>query len=145
MNHGPLIFLAAFFALASSWCGFVLTPQLQLGHLQQTNTLGSAATPYPIAPAGQARQGLEVYRANGCASCHSQQVGQTGTIVEVALLEAGGSDSPETLLAPLGVDFHDPAFWQKGFDEIRALVDRAESLADTLAGAPEIGRDRAAL
>jgi oligoendopeptidase F len=63
----------------------------------------------------------------------------------VALLEAGGSDSPEALLAPLGVDFHDPAFWQKGFDEIRALVDRAESLADTLAGAPEIGRDRAAL
>ena len=63
----------------------------------------------------------------------------------IALLEAGGSDSPEALLAPLGVDFHDPAFWQKGFDEIRALVDRAETLADTLAGAPAGGRDRAAL
>ena len=49
MNYGPLLFLAAFFALASSWCGFVLSPQLQIGHLQQTNTLGSAAMPYPVA------------------------------------------------------------------------------------------------
>ena len=40
MNYGPLVFLAAFFALASSWCGFVLTPQLQIGRLQQTNTVG---------------------------------------------------------------------------------------------------------
>jgi len=45
------------------------------------------------------------------------------------LLEAGGSDSPEALLRPLGVDFHDPKFWQKGFDEIRGLVERVEKLA----------------
>jgi oligoendopeptidase F len=51
----------------------------------------------------------------------------------VRLLEAGGSDSPESLLNPLGVDFHDPAFWQKGFDEIRTLVERAERLAGKLA------------
>lgn len=89
MNHGPLIFLAAFFALASSWCGFVLTPQLQIGRLQQTNTLGTASTTYPVARPGLARQGLEIYRANGCASCHSQQMGQTGTVLEVALMEAG--------------------------------------------------------
>jgi oligoendopeptidase F len=49
------------------------------------------------------------------------------------LLEAGGSDSPEALLRPLDVDFRDPAFWQKGFDEIRALVERAEELAGTQA------------
>jgi cbb3-type cytochrome oxidase cytochrome c subunit len=89
MNRGPLIFLAAFFALASSWCGFVLTPQLQVGRLQQTNTVGSGATTYPVAPPGLARQGLQVYRANGCASCHSQQVGQTDTELQVALVEAG--------------------------------------------------------
>jgi oligoendopeptidase F len=47
----------------------------------------------------------------------------------IALLEAGGSDAPEALLAPLGVDVRDPGFWQKGFDEIRGLVERAESLA----------------
>jgi cbb3-type cytochrome oxidase cytochrome c subunit len=89
MNYGPLLFLAAFFALASSWCGFVLSPQLQIGHLQQTNTLGSAAMAYPVARPGLARQGMEVYRANGCACCHSQQVGQTGTVVDIALTEAG--------------------------------------------------------
>ena len=89
MNYGPLIFLAAFFALASSWCGFVLTPQLQIGRLQQTNAIGSAATPYPRGAARAGAAGLEVYRANGCAYCHSQQVGQTGTLLEVALTEAG--------------------------------------------------------
>ncbi len=47
----------------------------------------------------------------------------------LALLEAGGSDAPETLLAPLGVDFREPAFWQKGFDEIRRLVTQAKALA----------------
>ena len=47
----------------------------------------------------------------------------------LALLEAGGSESPEALLAPLGVDVRDPAFWQKGFDEIRRLVEQATALA----------------
>jgi len=63
----------------------------------------------------------------------------------IALLEAGGSNSPEALLAPLGVDFHDPAFWQKGFDEIRALVDRAEALAEVLASQAGNGPSRGAL
>jgi len=89
MKYGPLVFLAAFFALASSWCGFVLTPQLQIGRLQQTNTLGGAAATYPVAWPGLARQGMEVYRANGCVYCHSQQVGQTGTVVDIALADAG--------------------------------------------------------
>jgi cbb3-type cytochrome oxidase cytochrome c subunit len=89
MNYGPLVFLAAFFALASSWCGFVLAPQLQVGRLQQTNTVGGAAVAYPVARPGLAQQGMEVYRANGCAYCHSQQVGQTGTFLDIALTEAG--------------------------------------------------------
>ena len=89
MNHGPLVFLAAFFALASSWCGFVLTPQLQIGRLRQTNTVGSGAATYPVARPGLARQGLDIYRANGCAYCHSQQVGQTGTVLDVALTKPG--------------------------------------------------------
>jgi cytochrome c oxidase cbb3-type subunit 2 len=89
MNYGPLVFLAAFFALASSWCGFVLTPQLQIGHLQQTNMVGGAGIAYPIARPGLAGQGLEVYRAYGCAYCHSQQVGQTGSVLHIALMDAG--------------------------------------------------------
>jgi oligoendopeptidase F len=46
----------------------------------------------------------------------------------LALLEAGGSDSPEALLKPLDVDIHDAKFWQKGFEEIRGLVKRLEGL-----------------
>jgi cytochrome c oxidase cbb3-type subunit 2 len=100
MNHGPLVFLAAFFALASSWCGFVLAPQLQIGHLQQTNTIGGAGIAYPVARPGLARQGLEVYRANGCAYCHSQQVGQTGSVLDIALTDAG-TNQPATVAALL--------------------------------------------
>ncbi|MFQ5840143.1 MAG: M3 family oligoendopeptidase [Candidatus Methylomirabilales bacterium] len=48
------------------------------------------------------------------------------------LLEAGASDAPEVLLKPLGVDFRDPGFWQKAFDEVRALVARVGTLAATL-------------
>jgi len=50
----------------------------------------------------------------------------------IRLLEAGGSDAPENLLKSLEADFHDPSFWQKGFEEIRGLVDRAEELAGKL-------------
>ena len=88
MNYGPLIFLSAFFALASSWYAFVLTPQMQVGRLHQaTNTSTSAS--YPLARPGLARQGLDVYRANGCGYCHSQQIRQTGTVCDVLLTDAG--------------------------------------------------------
>src|SRR5438876_10903521 len=90
MNYGPLIFLAAFFALATSWFGLVLTPQMQIGHLQQTNSV-PARDSYPVGRLGLARRGLEVYRANGCAYCHSQQVRQSGTLCDVVLTERGSN------------------------------------------------------
>jgi oligoendopeptidase F len=46
----------------------------------------------------------------------------------LALLEAGGSDAPEALLKPLGVDIHDAKFWAKGFEEIKALLTRLEDV-----------------
>jgi cbb3-type cytochrome oxidase cytochrome c subunit len=101
MNHGPLIFLAAFFALAGSWFSFVLTPQVQVGRLDQTNTVPAGAT-YPVSRPGLAREGLDVYRANGCAYCHSQQVGQTGVTCDV-LLTAVGTNQPALLTALLKV------------------------------------------
>ncbi len=92
MNYGPLIFLAAFFALAGSWFGFVLIPQTQVGQLQQTNTVPAGAT-YPVARPGVARQGLEVYRASGCGYCHTEQVIQTGTTCDVVLAGAGTNET----------------------------------------------------
>ena len=92
MNYGPLIFLAAFFALATSWFGFVLTPQMQVGHLQQTNTIPDGVT-YPLSRPGLAKEGIDVYRANGCAYCHSQQVGQSATVCDVILTDTGTNQS----------------------------------------------------
>ena len=89
MKYGPLVFLAAFLALSASWCGLVLTPQIQLGRaVQETNSVVKTDL-YPNERPGLAREGLEVYRADGCAYCHSQQVGQKGTLVDVALTAAG--------------------------------------------------------
>jgi len=107
MNYGPLIFLAAFFALAGSWFGFVLTPQMQVGQLQQTNTVPDGVS-YPLARPGLAREGLDVYRANGCASCHSQQIGQTGTAAEVLLTEIGtNQDAVVKTIAAVKTNFSD--------------------------------------
>jgi oligoendopeptidase F len=48
------------------------------------------------------------------------------------LLAAGGSEAPAVLLARLGVDVRDPAFWERGLQVIRRLVDEAASLASTV-------------
>ncbi len=45
------------------------------------------------------------------------------------LLAAGGSDMPQSLLRPLGIDTEDPQFWQLGLEPFSKLVDEAERLA----------------
>ncbi|MBN1836549.1 MAG: M3 family oligoendopeptidase [Spirochaetales bacterium] len=45
------------------------------------------------------------------------------------LLGAGGSNWPEELVKPLGVDLKDPEFWTRGLGMIEALVGQAEELA----------------
>ena len=75
MNHGPLIFLGILFTLALSWCGLVFAPQIQLGRQEVVNAKGQL---YPPNRPGLAQQGGEVYRANGCQYCHSQQVQPKG-------------------------------------------------------------------
>jgi cytochrome c oxidase cbb3-type subunit 2 len=77
MNSGPSIFLAAFLGLAASWGAFILAPELQIGGKQPTAALISGEI-YPAMRSGLARQGEQVYRANGCYYCHSQQVQARG-------------------------------------------------------------------
>ncbi len=77
MNSGPIIFVGLFATIACTWTGFILGPQMQLGDLTSTNTVvvGDALPQsYPVAQAGSTHQGAEVYRANGCAACHTQVV-----------------------------------------------------------------------
>jgi oligoendopeptidase F len=42
------------------------------------------------------------------------------------LLSTGGSESPQTILAKVGVDMASEEFWQSGFDTIREMVDQLE-------------------
>ena len=96
MKNGFWIFIAVFVALGGSWCGFVLAPELQLGGAKQTTILNTSEV-YPIGRPGEATQGLSVYRANGCAACHTEQVRQTGITCEVVLTSLG-TNSPKTML-----------------------------------------------
>jgi len=54
--------------------------------------------------------------------------GKTFVPKYLTLLEAGGSDSPEALLKPLGVDIDSAEFWQKGFEEIHTLTTKLTAL-----------------
>ncbi len=45
----------------------------------------------------------------------------------IALMRAGGSDWPHILVGRLGVDLHDPEFWDKGLGEIEKLIAQAET------------------
>ena len=42
------------------------------------------------------------------------------------LLRTGGSESPQAILAKVGVDMASEEFWQSGFDTIREMVDQLE-------------------
>jgi cytochrome c oxidase cbb3-type subunit II len=92
MKNGFVIFLAAFAVLITSWSAFVLVPQLQLGGAKQVAILNSSDV-YPLNRPGEANQGLQVYRANGCAACHTEQVQQDGVACEVVLAAAGKNPS----------------------------------------------------
>ncbi|HIL68403.1 MAG TPA: c-type cytochrome [Verrucomicrobia bacterium] len=77
MNFGPLIFLGIFLSLASSWCGLILIPLFQFGKMEPV-TIEMTGEIYPQPKGGEAKQGMSVYRSNGCIYCHSQQVRPRG-------------------------------------------------------------------
>lgn len=76
MNSGGMLFFGLFATMSCSWLTFVMGPQLQIGDMQsETNiVVGATGQVYPNPEPGTAHQGAEVYRANGCDACHTQQV-----------------------------------------------------------------------
>jgi cytochrome c oxidase cbb3-type subunit 2 len=80
MNSGPFLFLGLFASMAVSWATFILAPQIQLGNLTPGKTVSISSYPvdYPNNLPGLAHQGMEVYRASGCAYCHTEQVRPEG-------------------------------------------------------------------
>jgi cbb3-type cytochrome oxidase cytochrome c subunit len=67
------LFFGIFGIFAFSWLGMTVVPNLQIGSLNpQTDEDGGDV--YPAPPSGMALRGAQVYAANGCVYCHSQQV-----------------------------------------------------------------------
>ncbi len=67
------LFLGIFAIFAFSWLGMTVVPNLQIGSLNpQTDEDG--ADIYPMPDSGMATRGAQVYAANGCIYCHTQQV-----------------------------------------------------------------------
>ncbi|MFL6539042.1 MAG: cbb3-type cytochrome c oxidase subunit II [Chthoniobacterales bacterium] len=67
------LFLGIIGTFVFSWAGLAWIPNLQIGHLDpQTDDEGADRYPWPRS--GMAERGRQVYAANGCVYCHTQQV-----------------------------------------------------------------------
>src|SRR5262249_28284459 len=67
------LFLGIFGIFGLSWLGMTVVPNLQIGSLNpQSDEEGTDIYPQPLS--GMAARGAQVYAANGCFYCHSQQV-----------------------------------------------------------------------
>jgi cbb3-type cytochrome oxidase cytochrome c subunit len=67
------LFLGVFGIFAFSWLGLAVIPNAQIGSLNpQTDEDGGDVYPSPLS--GMVHRGAQVYAANGCVYCHSQQV-----------------------------------------------------------------------
>ena len=84
MNSGPFLFCGILLALASSWWGVIVAPRLQFG-LSSTVVPAETGQHYPAGRPGLAQQGAEVYRSEGCNTCHSQLVRPEGFGFDLAL------------------------------------------------------------
>jgi cbb3-type cytochrome oxidase cytochrome c subunit len=138
VKNGSVIFVAAFAVLLTSWCAFVLGPQLQLGGAKQVPVLNSAEV-YPRSRPGEANQGLQVYRANGCAACHTEQVQQDSVACEVVLSSAGKNPSAvSNLLSTLNLHNLSQEEAQSASDKITAAGGKVET--HIVAVGPDIAR-----
>ena len=88
MKTGFSVFVAAVIALGLSWLGLVYGPLKQLGGARETTVLQSSDK-WPMQRSGDATLGLQVYRANGCAACHTGQIRQTGAVNTLSLTDLG--------------------------------------------------------
>ena len=76
MNRSIQLFAGVIGSFALSAYALVLLPQKQIGALdpQFVEEDGKVVDQYPIQNQGIVEKGREVYAANGCFYCHSQQV-----------------------------------------------------------------------
>ena len=135
MKCGLPVIFAVIVALGASWIGLVIAPALQLGTLKETTVLNTTDV-YPPQRTGAATLGLQAYRANGCAACHTEQVRQDGVTCEVVLTDAGKNPSAVTnLLTALTLTtFRDVAWNAPFYQRLGFAVLPREAISPYLAG-----------
>lgn len=73
MNNFRIVFLGFLLTFASAWVGLAILPSHYFATLQPAHDpVTGAELPPPLDPLAQ--RGAQVYLANGCVYCHSQQV-----------------------------------------------------------------------
>ena len=73
MKFTSSLITGVFASFAAAWCGLIALPQSQIGTLQPQVDEENADV-YPVDLAGIASRGRQVYIANGCTACHTQQI-----------------------------------------------------------------------
>ena len=82
MKRSTSIYLSLFALFLTSWVVMVLVPYVQAGRLSpevDPDTKDQSPTAY----SGLAEQGRQIYAANGCVYCHSQQVRSRATSADI--------------------------------------------------------------
>lgn len=88
MKHGPLLFLGVLSAVLASWLVTVVAPHFQIGN-EEPVTIEELGINYPVDRPGEAKQGAQVYRAQGCHYCHTQQVRQEPLLADLTVTDLG--------------------------------------------------------
>lgn len=73
MNRLPTLFAGFFLTFLTAWLGLVIIPYIQFGQLEPKLD-ADTGDQFPAARTGLAERGKQVYQANGCIYCHSQQI-----------------------------------------------------------------------
>jgi len=73
MNKLTTLFCGFLFTFVLAWLGLVIIPHFQFGQLQPFVNEDTGES-FPPFRSGLANLGKQVYEANGCIYCHSQQV-----------------------------------------------------------------------
>lgn len=73
MNRLSVLIIGIAVCFLTSFVGLALTPYYQIGHLLP-DTDDNTGDQAPPGFSGKAEQGRQVYAANGCAYCHTQQM-----------------------------------------------------------------------
>lgn len=73
MNRLTTLFIGFFATFLTAWLGLVIIPYVQFGQLEP-QVDADTGDQFPAFRTGLAERGKQVYQANGCIYCHTQQI-----------------------------------------------------------------------